>query len=46
MTGRLRCANQFAEIYEKETTDHNQFASTLTVVVNQTISRMSIVVRA
>ena len=33
---RLRCANQFAEIYEKETTDLNQFASTLTVVVNQT----------
>ena len=28
MTGRLRCANQFAEIYEKETTDLNQFAST------------------
>ena len=35
MTVRLRCANQFAEIYEKETTYLNQFASTLTVVVNQ-----------
>ena len=34
------------EIYEKDTTDLNQFASTLTVVVNQTNSRMSIVVRA
>ena len=40
------CANQFAEIYKRETTDLNRFASTLTVVANQTISRMSIVVRA
>ena len=36
MTVRLRCPNQFPEIYETETTDLNQFASTLTVVVNQT----------
>ena len=41
MTFRFHCANQFVEIYDKETTDLTVRLISATVAVNQTMSRMS-----